>query len=175
MASTTAVRAPALRPVRAPKKVAPALHPKPRLTVLAAPRTARSPLPFTLLCTLIVAATLATVLYLNIQMSDTSYEITRLQAQSQRLTEEKQALAETNEQLGTPQELERRASELGMVPVTETAYIDLASGTVMGETSPDEQTASHPELAEQPAAVVVPPAQIYDEPTSYHGMGNEGA
>lgn len=172
MASMSAVRAAAVRPVRAPQS-RPA--PKPRLTVLAAPKTTGSPLPFALLCTLIVTAALAALLYLNIQMSDTSYEITRLQGQSQRLVEEKQALAESNERLGTPQELERQAREIGMVPVTEPAYIDLDTGTVIGETAPSEQTAVNPELAPVPAEVAVPPAQIYDQPTTYRGMGNEGA
>lgn len=172
MASMSAVRAATVRPVRVPSSTP---HPKPRLTVLAAPRTSRSSLPFTLLCTLIVTTALAALLYLNIQMSDTSYEITRLQGQAQRLVEEKQALAETSERLGTPQELERRAREIGMVPVTEPAYIDLDTGTVIGQTVPSAQTATDPALPPVPAEVAVPPAQIYDQPTSYRGMGNEGA
>ena len=132
-------------------------------------------MPFALLCTLIVTATLAALLFMNIQMSDASYEITRLQGQSQRLTEESQALAETNERLGTPQELERQAREIGMVPVSDPAYIDLDTGEIIGATSPTAQTEGNPELAEVPAEVAVPPAQLYDQPTAYHGMGNEGA
>ncbi|MGO1225418.1 hypothetical protein ACT3SQ_12875 [Brachybacterium sp. AOP42-C2-15] len=172
MASTTAVHAPAIRPVRGAK---PASAPRPRLTVVATPKAAGSSMPFTMLCTLIVAATLAALLYLNIQMSDASYEINRLQGQSQRLNEESQALAETNERLGTPQELERQAREIGMVPVSDPAYIDLDTGQIIGETSPTAQTEANPELAAVPAEVAVPPAQIYDEPDAYHGMGNEGA
>ncbi|MEE1618800.1 hypothetical protein V1260_00320 [Brachybacterium sp. J144] len=171
MASTSAVHAPAVRPARGKRNAAP----RPRLTVVASPRTARGPMPFTLLCTLIVVATLAALLYLNIQMSGASYEITRLQNQSQRLTEEQQALAETDERLGTPQELERQAREIGMVPVTDPAYIDLDTGEVIGQTAPAAQTEANPELAAVPAEVAVPPAQIYEEPTTYHGMGNEGA
>ena len=172
MASTSAVHAPAIRPVRGAKQ---ATASRPRLTVVAAPKTSGSSMPFTMLCTLIVTATLAALLFLNIQMSDASYEITRLQGQSQRLTEEHQGLTETNERLGTPQELERQAREIGMVPVSDPAYIDLDTGEIIGETSPAAQTEANPELAEVPAAVAVPPAQIYDQPTEYHGMGNEGA
>lgn len=174
MASTSAVRSVAVRPLRAPAKK-PATAPRPRLTVLAAPKAAGGIMPFTLLCTAIVAATLAALLFLNIQMSDTSYQITRLQAQSQRLTEEEQSLAATNERLGTPQELERQAREIGMVPVSDPAYIDLATGVVMGESVPVEQAAPAPQLAEVPAQQAVPPAQIYDQPEAYQGMGNEGA
>ncbi|MGY5763813.1 septum formation initiator family protein [Brachybacterium sp. DNPG3] len=173
MASTSAVRAAAVRPVRAPKpgeRGAASTAPAPRLTVLSAPRTGGGTLPFTLLCTLIVAATLAALLYLNIEMSNTSYEITRLEAQSKRLTQEEQALAETNERLGTPQELERQARELGMVPVTDPAYIDLDTGEVLGETAPIEGTAA----AGDATTDSVPVAEIYDAPTTYNGMGNEG-
>src|SRR5699024_630522 len=167
MASTSAVHAPAIRPVRGTRNTTAA---RPRLTVVATPKAAGSSMPFTLLCTLIVTATLAALLFMNIQMSDASYEITRLQGQAQRLTEEGQALAETNERLGTPQEL-----EIGRVPVSDPADIDLDTGEIIGETSPAEQTGTNPELAEVPADVAVPPAQIYDESTAYHGMGNEGA
>ena len=170
MAIGTAVHAPAPRPSR---RGAPT--PRPRLTILAAPATKGSHIPFTLLCTLIVVGTLAGLLFLNIQMSETSYQITRLEAQSQRLTEEKQGLSETHDRLGTPQELERQAREIGMVPVTDPAYVDLDTGQVIGETAPEAQTEGNPDLGEVPAAVAVPPAQIYDEPTAYHGMGNEGA
>lgn len=172
MASTSAVPAPAIRPARGTRTTPAA---RPRLTVVAAPTTVGSSMPFTLLCTLIVTATLAALLFLNIQMSDTSYEITRLEGQSQRLTEESQALAETNERLATPQELERQAREIGMVPVSDPAYIDLDTGEIIGETTPTAQTGTSPELASVPAQVAVPPAQIYDQPTEYHGMGNEGA
>src|SRR5699024_9719541 len=142
MASTSAVHAPAIRPVRGTRNTTAV---RPRLTVVATPKAAGSSMPFTLL------------------------------GQAQRLTEEGQALAETNERLGTPQELERQAREIGMVPVSDPAYIDLDTGEIIGETSPAEQTGTNPELAEVPADVAVPPAQIYDESTAYHGMGNEGA
>ncbi|ATG55324.1 hypothetical protein CFK41_11525 [Brachybacterium ginsengisoli] len=172
MASTSAVHAPAIRPVRGTRRSAAA---RPGLTVVATPKAAGSSMPFTLLCTLIVVATLAALLYMNIQMSGTSYEITRLENQSQRLAEEGQSLAETNERMGTPQELARQAREIGMVPVSDPAYIDLDTGKIIGETSPAAQTEGNPELAEVPEKVAVPPAQIYDEPSAYHGMGNEGA
>ena len=169
MASTSAVRSVAVRPLRNPR---PASWPTPRLAVLAAPKAAGSAMPFTLLCTAIVVATLAALLFMNIQMSDTSYEINRLQIQSQRLTEEQQSLAATNERLGTPQELERQARELGMVPVSDPAYIDLDTDSVIGGSAEGAAPASADTPVEE---AVLPPAQIYDQPTTYHGMGNEGA
>lgn len=175
MASTTAVRPGAVRPVRGSRTASAAPSPsrsaRPKLTVLAAPQAEGSTLPFVGLCTLIVAAALAALLFLNIQMSQASYEITRLQGQSQRLTEEQQALAETDERLGTPQELERQARELGMVPVADPAYIDLDTDSVIGGSAEGAAPASADTPVEE---AVLPPAQIYDQPTTYHGMGNEG-
>ncbi|EWS81250.1 septum formation initiator family protein [Brachybacterium phenoliresistens] len=169
MARTTALRA------TAPDTLAPAA--RPRLAVVARPDPGRSSVPFAVLCTLIVVTALAAVLILNIQMSDQSYQITRLQNQSQRLTEQQQALAEQNERLGTPQELEKRAKELGMVPVTEPSYIDLATGTVIGqgEEGSSEEGAAASETSTELTPAIVPPARIYDQTPDYHGMGNEGA
>lgn len=168
MASTSAVRSPAPRPLRLPQRGRLA---RPSLTILAAPRTGRSVIPFALLCTLIVVAALGSVLYLNVEMTGTSYEITRLQNQSQRLSEEQQALAETNDQLGTPQALEQQARELGMVPVDDPAYIDLTTGEILGSS---DAAAAQSGGDTAPAPASIPPAQIYDQPDSYHGMGNEG-
>lgn len=167
MARTTALRA------TAPDTAAPAS--RPRLAVVARPDPGRSTVPFALLCTVIVVAALAAVLFLNIQMADQSYQISRLQSQSHRLEQQKQSLAEQNERLGTPQELEKRATELGMVPVSEPVYIDLATGTVIGQGEGEAQGAASSQTSTQLTPVTVPPAKIYDQTPEYHGMGNEGA
>ncbi len=167
MARTTAARA--LRQDRAPR---PAASTRPGLTLVAKPEPAGSVLPFVFTLSAIIVLTLAALLFLNIQMSDASYRITRLQGQSQRLTEEAQSLREINERRATPQELERRALAIGMVPVQNPAYIDLASGKVMGETNPAAQAAPLPSI---PSQAAVPPAKIYNQPNAYRGMGNEGA
>lgn len=141
---------------------------RPRLTVVTRPDPRSSSVPFVVLCTLVIVGALAAVLMLNISMSDTSYRIGALQSESQELTIQKQALAEENERLGTPQELEVRATELGMVPAGTPAYIDLAEGTVIGDPQPAGGAAAAPE---QPP---VPAAGISDHSEIYHGMGNEG-
>jgi type II secretory pathway pseudopilin PulG len=119
-----------------------------------------------LLCTLIVVGTLLTVLFLNIQMSGTSYQITRLQGQTQRLTDQAQVLQETNDQLSTPQELEKRATDLGMVPAGSPAYIDLDSGTVVGDAVPVTDSTDRTDSG------VVPASRAYPTDEPYHGMGN---
>lgn len=152
-------------PVRAPR---PGVRPaaRPRLAVVARPAPRSSIMPFALLCTAIVVLTLASVLFLNIRMSDMSFQITRLQGQSQDLREAQQALQEREDQLSTPQELEARAQALGMAPTGAPIYIDLSTGTVLGEAS-----AAAPLPAAAPAAI--PQAQIYQQDQQYHGMGNE--
>lgn len=62
-----------------------------------------------------------------------------------------------------------------MVPVSDPAYIDLDTRTVLSGTVGAEAAAPAVQLAEVPAEQAVPPAQIYDQPQVYHGMGNEGA
>lgn len=169
MALTTPLRRP--RPVPEPA-------PRPRLAVLSRPETTRSPLPFALVITALIVATLVSMLVLNIEMSSTSYELTRLQARSQDLTEEEQALAERNEQLGTPQELDRRAREIGMVGTDDPAYIDLATGTVIGGADAADGAADPAPvsgLQDPTSPSSIPPAQIYQDESVYHGMGNEGA
>ncbi|PWH06786.1 hypothetical protein DEO23_07675 [Brachybacterium endophyticum] len=154
--------APRVAPRRATRTSA-----RPRLAVVAAPSPRRSPMPFAILCTLIVVATLATVLFLNIQMSDTSYRITRLESTSQKLSEDTQGLREQEDQLSTPQELGKRAEDLGMVPAGSPTYIDLGSDKVLGEAQP-VQSSSGAESSSIPAA------SIYEDAETYHGMGNEG-
>lgn len=145
----------------------------PRLTLVTRPQPRSSSVPFALLCTLIIGATLMAVLLLNISMSQTSYELSTLQSSSAALSEQKQALQERNEQLGTTQELRQRAAELGMVPAGQPAYIDLATGTIIGEAQPAAgQTLAPAAISAEQSAV--PPARIYGESEPYYGMGNEG-
>lgn len=172
MSASTATR-PASRTARPTPRSAPRTSPRPRLAMLTRPEPRRSAVPFVLMCTAIIVATLVTVLYLNVQMSSTSYEITRLQGHSQSLTEKQQTLEQQNDELGTPQKLEEKAQDLGMVPAGTPAYIDLGTGKVAGDVTPvtgDTGKDGAPTSDES----AVPPATIYQEEKSYHGMGNEG-
>ncbi|MDO5646182.1 MAG: septum formation initiator family protein [Dermabacter sp.] len=153
-------------PARRPRTAAPAPSRRPALALVARPQTQRSTLPFTILVSLILAGALVAMLLLNIAMSNTSYELTRLQGQSQSLAEQRQGLEERAETLGTPQELERRAREIGMVPAGEVAYIDLASGTIIGTAGVAESTGQ--------ALPATAPTTEGGGPAPYdYGMGNE--
>lgn len=156
---------PRTAPARAPRPSA-----RPRLAVIAGTRPRRGSAGFVALCTLIIVATLATVLLLNIQMSDTSYRITRLQGQTQTLTEQQQQLQEEQDRRSTPQELEKSARELGMVPAGTPGYVDLGTGDVIGRSDP-VAPGGDPATGD---SITVPPAEIYQDEQVYHGMGNGG-
>ncbi|WP_279063363.1 septum formation initiator family protein [Dermabacter hominis] len=144
---------------------APAHARKANLTLVSRPHIQRSSIPFTVLCTLVLLGAVIATLLLNISMTNMSYEVAKLQRESRELSEQTQMLEEKSDLLGTPQELERQARELGMVPAGKVAYIDLANGSMIGE----------PAAATQGAAALVPhvakaPKNLYD-----YGMGNERA
>lgn len=128
--------------------------PRARLTLLAPSQATGSVIPFAGLVTLIVLLTLIGVLALNIAMSQGSYERSALAAESGRLAQEEQALQETQERLSTPQELERRARALGMVPSGDPAFIDLSDGSIVGE--------AQPAGVDPGVAITVPTASVYD-------------
>lgn len=141
---------------------------QPTLSLVSRPQTARSSVTTTALLTLVLVAALITMLLLNISMSTTSYEITRLQGQVQSLAEQRQSLEERSELLGTPQELERQARALGMVPAGNVAYIDLARGTIVGEAG--VATAADPADRGQSLA---PTGDLGARSPYDYGMGNE--
>ncbi len=135
------------------------------LALVARPNIQRSSIPFTVLCTLVLLGAVIATLLLNISMTNMSYEVTKLQRESRELSEQSQLLEEKTDLLGTPQELERQARELGMVPAGKVAYIDLANGKIIGE--PAAAAQGHPTLVPHVAKA---PKNLYD-----YGMGNERA
>jgi hypothetical protein len=86
-----------------------------------------------MLCIALLGAGLLALLMLNISIGKGAYELTGLQRQQRQLTVEQQALAEQVEAFGAPQELARRARELGMVPAPHTAFLTLPGGSIEGE------------------------------------------
>lgn len=151
--------APRVRPSRAPEPRAP------RLTLLAEPAPGRSTVPFVALCTAILVGALLAVLVLNISMSQGSYELSRLQSQAGALTQREQDLQQELELRQAPQRLAVEAQQLGMVPSGQPAFIDLATGEIIGEPMP---------AGERPVSenLVAPPA-IESASDAYHGLGRQ--
>jgi hypothetical protein len=109
---------------------------RPPLRVVQAPPTAGSPLGFALLCATLLAAGLIALLLLNTAVAQDSFGLQRLQAGSQQLTDQRQALVQSNDLAASPQQLAQHAWTLGLVPASGSAFVQLPSGRVVGVASP---------------------------------------
>ncbi|MEJ5944480.1 hypothetical protein WDZ17_04130 [Pseudokineococcus basanitobsidens] len=123
-ASAAAVPAP-VRPAR-----------EPRVRLVPPPASSRRRVPFGVLCGVVVLAALLAVLALNISLSRGAYHLHEVQAQQQDAAERRQALAEQLERTASPEELGRRAADLGMVEAGAPAFVELPDGRVTGEPEP---------------------------------------
>lgn len=122
-------------PARVPSPQAPpAPRPwGPRLHVVRNPAPARSLVPYLVLCAAILLGSLVGALLLNTQMAVTAYEIHDSRRDLNRLVEAEASLRQQVEVAGSPAVLQQRATDLGMVPAETILFVDLSSGTVLGE------------------------------------------
>jgi hypothetical protein len=79
-----------------------------------------------------LAGGLVALLMVNISLGHGSYELDRLQRDTDRLAEQRAALADSLAQRAAPEELESAARRYGMVPADDFSFISLTSGTVIG-------------------------------------------
>ncbi len=100
-----------------------------------APPPLRGRVSFALVCAMVIAATMAALLALNIAVARSSYAQDDLTQRLGLLTEQQQALREELETRQAPSSLEARAASLGMVPANR-AFVSLRDGALMGDTSP---------------------------------------
>ena len=104
--------------------------------------------PFVLLIVLLLAGGLFGLLLLNSAVVKDSFKLDDLQKQTKQLTDEEQALQQDVDEYSAPDELDKRARELGMVPGGNPAFLS-PNGKVKG--SPDVATAEPlPEPSETP-------------------------
>jgi len=118
--------------------------------------------PFVLLIVLLLAGGLFGLLLLNSAVVKDSFKLDDLQKQTKQLTDEEQALQQDVDEYSAPDELDKRARELGMVPGGNPAFLS-PDGRVKG--SPDVATAEPlPEPSETPtpsaSAQVSPSAPV---------------
>ena len=95
-----------------------------RLAAVRAPLQARTATPFLVLCGALLAAALLAVLVLNTTMAYGSYEMTRLQGESNRLAQDIQIKQQSLQ--AAENDLQRRAARLGMVPNEGTTLLDVS-------------------------------------------------
>ncbi|QTD97976.1 septum formation initiator family protein [Streptomyces cyanogenus] len=114
-----------------------------RLLPAGRARAART--PFVLLVVVLLGGGLIGLLVLNSALSEGSFKLADLQKQTKNLTDEEQALQRDIDAFSSPDALQRRARELGMVPGGDPAFLG-PDGTVKGV----------PGAAPEPAALIAP-------------------
>ncbi|WP_344554350.1 hypothetical protein, partial [Pseudokineococcus marinus] len=132
----------------------------PRVRLVAPPASSRRRLPFGALCAVVVLASLLAVLLLNISLSHGAYELHDVQARQQQAGERRQALTEQVQRSAAPEELGRRAAELGMVPSGTTGFVRLPEGVVVGAPAPAPAPPAGEEGAAAPGTAAPAPADV---------------
>lgn len=128
MPATTALRAP-----RRPAVTRPDLRVVTGSTRVAAPPRR---LPFVLFCSGLLAVGLLALLFINMSLAQGAYQLHDLQSRSVVLSQDEQQLREELAVLESPAHLSRAAQEVGMVPGTVPAFLDVSERTVVGEAKP---------------------------------------
>lgn len=104
-----------------------------RLVPAGATTAART--PFVLLVVLILGSGLLALLLLNAAVNQGSFRLSKLQKETERLTDEKQSLQQQVDSYSSPVELHRRAAKLGLVPGGTPAFLG-PGGDVRGDPEP---------------------------------------
>ncbi|NLU67635.1 septum formation initiator family protein [Streptomyces sp. HNM0574] len=91
--------------------------------------------PFVLLVVLILGSGLLALLLLNASVNQGSFKLSKLEKQTEELTDEQQALQQQVDSYSAPGSLEKRARELGLVPGGTPAFLE-PDGTVKGKPEP---------------------------------------
>ncbi|MEV5172991.1 septum formation initiator family protein [Streptomyces flaveolus] len=99
--------------------------------LLPAGRAQAARTPFVLLVVVLLGGGLIGLLVLNSALSEGSFKLADLQKQTKNLTDEEQALQRDIDAYSSPDALQRRARELGMVPGGDPAFLG-PDGTVKG-------------------------------------------
>ncbi|MGH3311482.1 MAG: septum formation initiator family protein [Streptomyces sp.] len=114
-----------------------------RLVPAGASTAARA--PFVMLVVLILGAGLLGLLLLNASVNQGSFRLSKLEKQTDELTDEQQALQQEVDAYSAPGALEKRARGLGLVPGGTPAFLD-HDGTVRGSPQP---ATGHPRQEER--------------------------
>ncbi|RNG03124.1 septum formation initiator family protein, partial [Streptomyces botrytidirepellens] len=88
-----------------------------------------------MLVVVLLGSGLIALLLLNSSLNQGSFELSKLEKQTDELSDERQSLQQEVDQLSAPGALEQRAQELGMVPGGSPAFLN-PDGTVAGVPAP---------------------------------------
>lgn len=131
-----------------------------RLRLVRTPARQLSPVAFAGVILGVIGVGLFGLLLLTTQIQNQSFELREAQARAAELGYRVSDLEAQVSRANAPAQLAGRASELGMVPNTSSAFIDLSSGTIIGDPKPmrgNEMPSLHvPPVGPPPAAKVEP-------------------
>lgn len=108
----------------------------PRLAVIEGFAGRRSAIPFALLILGVLGIGLVCLLMLNTAMDENSVKTAQAQQRQAALTDREQQLAQQLAGLNAPGALSSQAAALGLVPNPQPAFLNPASGAVLGSPSP---------------------------------------
>ena len=101
------------------------------------PERSRAPgRAFVLLLVAVLAAGVVGLLVLNTAMQRAAFSLESLNATADRLEVRRQVLDLQVDRMSSPEVLGRRATELGMVPMTTPVFLRLSDGKVLGDPQP---------------------------------------
>lgn len=155
-----------------------------RLTVVPRRRVQASRVPFVALVSLVLLGGVVGLLLFNTSMQQASFASTTLEEQARTLSARQQTLQMEIDALRNPQHVAAQAQAMGMVQAHNPAFLDLATGKVLGVETPASaldrvrllpKPAARPAVL-NPAPIVVPalPGETSQE-TSTDSRGNTGA
>nr|WP_187327268.1 cell division protein FtsL [Streptomyces sp. SID4921] len=122
--------------------------------------------PFVLLVVLLLAGGLISLLLLNSALNEGSFRLSKLKRETTELTDEQQALQRDVDKYSEPDALERRASELGMVPGGNPAFLG-PDGAVRGvpERATEQPSPAAPEPEASAAGSASPSGTVPPSPS----------
>jgi type II secretory pathway pseudopilin PulG len=124
------------RNARVPKFAEEAVE-RARLAVVPRQRRRQAPrVPFVILVGLVLLGGVAGLLLFNTHMQKNSFTATALEQQAEMLHTQEQQLRLELDELRDPQALAVKARAMGMVPPDSPAFLDLATGRIIGLAAP---------------------------------------
>lgn len=160
---------------RAPRLAGAAVE-RARLTVVPRAETRAARLPFVSLVTVLLLGGVVGLLLFNTSMQQSAFTATSLEQRAAVLSARQESLGMKLEQLRDPQEVARRAQQLGMRVPAAPLFLDLSDGSVAGDPAGaqvlapvllDPRAPARPLELDPPTQVVRPP-----EGTLSGGNGN---
>lgn len=153
----------ALREV--PRRVQQSAPARPTLRRVPSPPRRVGQLQFAVAMVLFLTVGMVGVLLLNTHLQNTAFEVGRTRQKAAELGYRVSDLEARVSRLNAPGEVAGRASELGMVPNPHGVFIDLATGTVVGEPLP-AQVGEIPSLRVVPSQVIAAPGEVVEVVTT---------